>query len=147
MNPQELEILNGKIISLEREIEDLKFILHRKTGGGSSDLRSNIVQPSTLPGGSITAGSIDKAAIGSNAVGDSELDYEFADVTITGTNTSGTSGVTSGSIPIGYYLTAFTTPVASYVQLAVSGTTLTLTLSTAPGAGNSCTFRAVLIKL
>ncbi|KKR69695.1 MAG: hypothetical protein UU10_C0007G0001, partial [Parcubacteria group bacterium GW2011_GWF1_40_6] len=26
MNPQELEILNGKIISLEREIEDLKFI-------------------------------------------------------------------------------------------------------------------------
>ena len=132
---------------IKRQVEDLRFQLARKVGGGSADIRGNIVQPSTLPGGSITAGSIDKAAIGSNAVGDSELDYEFADVTITGTNTSGTSGVTSGSIPIGYYLTAFTTPVASYVQLAVSGTTLTLTLSTAPGAGNSCTFRAVLIKL
>ena len=75
-----------------------------------------------------------------------ELDYETADITITGTSTSGTATVTSGSVPIGYFLTAFTTPAASYVQLVVSGTTLTVTLSAAPGASNSITIRVVLLK-
>lgn len=142
---------------LQRDIEDLRFELARKTGVGSADVKVRIVQPSTIPSGALGAGAIDnanmfaagvvdKAAIGADSVGNSEWDYEFADITISGTNTSGTAGVTSGSIPVGYYLTAFTTPTASYVQLVVSGTTLTATLAVAPGAGNSITIRTVLIK-
>ena len=94
----------------------------------------------------IATNAVTKSKMADDAVGINELDYETADITITGTSTSGTATVTSGSVPIGYFLTAFTTPAASYVQLVVSGTTLTVTLSAAPGASNSITIRVVLLK-
>lgn len=89
---------------------------------------------------------VTQAKIAADAVGQSELKSEQAQIVISGTSTSGTATVTSGAIPIGYFLSAFTTPTASYVQLAVSGTTLTATLSTAPGAGNSVTIEVILLK-
>mgnify|MGYP001596107331 CR=1 FL=1 len=94
----------------------------------------------------IAALAVTTAKIAAAAVTQAKLSYETADITITGTSTSGTATVTSGSIPVGYFLTAFTTPSASYVQLVVSSTTLTVTLSTAPGVGNSCTIRCILLK-
>lgn len=145
---------------LKRQVEDVKFILQKKLGGGSADIKGRVVAPSSVSGagtvvlgtgdissaGMFAAGVVDQAAIGANAAGQSEWKDETADITITGTNTSGTASVTSGSIPIGYFLTAFTTPNASYVQLVVSGTTLTATLSQSPGAGNSVSIRVILLK-
>src|SRR3990167_1993519 len=100
-----------------------------------------------LAAGDIGSNAITKIKMADDAIGLNEWDYETADITITGTSTSGTATVESGAVPIAYFLTAFTTPTASYVQLVVSGTTLTATLSTAPGAGNSITIRAVLLQL
>jgi len=117
--------IQQQLNNLKNEIQELRYILSRKTGLGSADIKGRIVAPSNV-GGSISIGT--------------------GDITITGTNTSGTASVSSGSIPIGYFLTAFTTPAASYVQLVVSGTTLTATLSVAPGAGNSISIRIILLK-
>jgi len=150
--------IQQQLNNLKNEIQELRYILSRKTGLGSADIKGRIVAPSNVGGsisigtgdinsaGMFAAGVIDQTAIGANAVGQSELKDETADITITGTNTSGTASVSSGSIPIGYFLTAFTTPAASYVQLVVSGTTLTATLSVAPGAGNSISIRIILLK-
>ena len=140
-------------ISIEQELErsprEDGRNLARKTIGseklaaalGAGDIASNAITTVKIADNAIT-----KPKVADDAIGLNEWDSETADITITGTSTSGTATVTSGSIPIGYFLTAFTTPTASYVQLAVSGTTLTATLSTAPGAGNSITIRATLIK-
>ena len=116
-----------------------KNIVRRSVPGGK-------LKASTTGSDEIASNSVTKAKMADDAIGQSELDYEVANITITGTNTTGTATVTSSSVPLGYYLTAFTTPAASYVQLAVSGTTLTATLSAAPGVGNSISIRIILIK-
>src|SRR3990167_7186636 len=128
---------------LKRQVEDLLFQLARKVGAGSADIRGNIVQPSTLPGGSITAGSIDKAAIGSNAVGDSELDYELVTVTVLAAATSGTGTATSGSVILGWRPNG---NIDQFVDsISISGTTVTVTLGAAATA--NCDFVVILIKV
>ena len=42
--------------NLKREVEDLKFILARKTGMGSADVKANIINPSTVASGAISLG-------------------------------------------------------------------------------------------
>ena len=159
MNP-EIEQLKSEfkreLDNLRNEVVDIRFLVARKTGLGSADIKGRIASTSgsagVLPSDSVTAAmlqsnSITKVKVADDAVGGNEWDYEVANITITDASTSGTASVTSGSVPVGYYLTAFTTPTASYVQLAVSGTTLTATLSAAPGAGNSVSIRTILIKV
>ena len=95
----------------------------------------------------IADNSITQAMLQDAVVGKAELKYEEVTIAISGTSTSGTATVTSGSVPAGYYLSTFSgAPAASHVQLGVSGTTLTATLSTAPGAGTSITIKCLLIK-
>ena len=143
---------------MQRDIEDLRYLIAKKIGGGSADVKANIVNPSTVPSGSLAAGAIDNAnmfaaavvdqtAIGANAVGQSELSDEEVTITISDAATSNTATITSGAVIAGTYLSAFSgTPTASYYKLEISGTTLTATVVAAPGAGNSITIKVRLIK-
>lgn len=136
MNPEE------RIQRLEQEVEDLRYALNRKTGGGSADIKGNIISPSTL-GGSYPAGSVDQTAIGAGAVGQSELKYEQVSVTVTAGNPSGTATVTSGSIIVGWRATGNQDQLID--NMAVSGTTLTITLAANATANN--TFEVILLKV
>jgi hypothetical protein len=54
---------------------------------------------------------------------------------------------TSGSTPVGSYVSAVTgNPSPSHLKLVVSGTTLTGTLTSAPGTGDAITFKVALKK-
>ena len=150
MNEQEL----FEFEEIKRQVEDLKFMLQRKTGGGSADVRANIDSPSTIPSGTLGSGSInnanmfsagvvDQSAIGANAVGQSEVSDEVVSVTVLAAATTGTATVTSGSIILGYW------PVGNQDQfvddISISGTTLTITLGAA-ATGNNL-FQVRLLKV
>jgi hypothetical protein len=95
-------------------------------GGGSADIKGNMVQLSTV-NATIATDSITQAMIGANAVGQSEAKTELATVTINAGSSSGTATVTSGNVILGWY------PVTNLDQIiddiSISGTTLTVTLS------------------
>ena len=80
--------------------------------------------------------------IGSNSVGQSELNYEVVEVTVSSGGKTGTATVTEGSIILGYY------PATNQDQfvdnIAISGTTLTITLAANATADN--VFKVVLLK-
>ena len=127
-----------------------RFLAQKTVGGdklSATTVDSSEIANSAITNAKLATDAVSKTKVSDDAVGGNEWDYEVANITITDASTSGTASVTSGSVPVGYYLTAFTTPTASYVQLVVSGTTLTATLSAAPGAGNSVSIRIILIKL
>jgi hypothetical protein len=76
-----------------------------------------------------------------------DIGYEVVTLQFGATDTSKTTTVTSGSIILGYYASAKTgTPTAKLLTLSVSGTTLTGTVDSAPGASNSITYTVVLLK-
>ena len=138
MNPQEIEI---QLNILKRELGELRYILHKKIGGGSADIKGNIVQPSNVTA-TIAADSITQAMIGSGAIGQSEFKYEQVTVTVTAGNPSGTATVTSGSIIIGWRATSNQDQFID--SMAVSGTTLTVTLAANATADN--VFQVTLLK-
>ena len=141
-----MEELQQQIFVLKAEVEDIRALLWKKVGGGSADIKGNMVQLSTV-NATIATDSITQAMIGANAVGQSEWKYEQVSVQISDASTSNTGTVTSGSIIVSLYVSATSgTPTASYFRGSVSGTTLTVTLITAPGGGNSVTFTCVLLK-
>lgn len=77
-----------------------------------------------------------------------DLDTEIVTLAFGAADTSKTVAVTTGSIIIGQYVSAVTlTPVASHCKLSISGTTLTGTLSAAPGTNNALTITVVLLKV
>lgn len=139
MNPEEI---NNLINGLRNEIEELRYFVIKKTGLGSADIKGNIVSPSSV-GGTATAGSIDQTAIGANAVGQSEAKTELATVSIAAGNPSGTAGVTSGNIILGWY------PVTNLDQIiddiSISSTTLTVTL--AGNATNNTTIKVQMLRV
>lgn len=123
----------NQITALKSDIEDLRYMLHKKIGGGSADVRANIVAPSSLASSvSIPAGTITKT----------QVSYEVVSVTITAGNPSGTGTITSGSIVLGYYSTSNQDQFVDNVS--ISGTTLTITLAGNATANN--TFSVVLLK-
>jgi len=141
--------------NLKREVEDLKFILARKTGMGSADVKANIINPSTVASGAISlgtgsissagmfaAGVVDQAAIGANAVGQSELKEEYIAVTVVAGQASGTGTCTNGSTIVGFRPTGNQDQFID--NIAVSGTTITITLAANATADN--TFEVILIK-
>lgn len=144
-------ISDQEILQLKKDVEDLKFLVSRKTGLSSADIRGRIKSGSSiaLASGDISAsnmfsaGVVDQAAVGANAVGDSEFKDESVDVTVSAGQTVGTQTVTSGSILLSVY------PKTNQDQFiksaAVSGTTLTITLLSAATANN--VFTAKLIKV
>ena len=91
---------------------------------------------------SIGAKKVVTAKIDDGAVTASKLSYEVVEVTVASGATTGTGTVTAGSIILGYY------PISNHDQfvdsIAVSETTLTITLAEAATADNK--FKVVLLK-
>lgn len=87
-------------------------------------------------------GSVSTTMIADDAVDKDKLDYEVASVTVAATATSGTATVTANSVIIGYYPTGNQDQLVD--NIAISGTTLTVTLAAAATADN--TFNVVLLK-
>ena len=91
---------------------------------------------------SIGAKKVVTAKIDDGAVTAPKLSYEVVEVTVTTGQTTGTGTVTAGSIILGYY------PISNQDQfvdsIAVSETTLTITLAEAATADNK--FKVVLLK-
>ena len=76
-----------------------------------------------------------------------DIGYEVVTLQFGASDTSKTATVTSGSIILGYYVSAITgTPGAKLLTLSISGTTLTGTIDSNPGTGNSITYIVVLLK-
>ena len=148
MNEEQLQ----QFQELKRQVEDLRFILARKTGLGSADFKGNIVSPSTVGGiigsgginsaGMFAAAVVDQAAIGADAVGDSELKLETATVTISAGNPSGTATVTTGNKILGFYPTTNLDQIID--DISISGTTLTVTL--AASATATTTIKVTMIQ-
>ena len=153
-----MDELQLQVNNLKNELEELRYILTRKTGLGSADIKANIISPSNVQASTITSGAInnanmfssgvvDQAAIGAAAVGQSELKYETATLAFGSGDTSKTASVTSGSIIIGVYSSVVTsTPAYGELQLSISGTTLTGTRSATPGGAAAITYTVVLLK-
>ena len=136
-----IEQLKNEIQVLRRELEEIRYLLNRKTGGGSADIRGNIVQPSNVTA-TIGADSITQAMISASAVGQSELKYESVSVTVSAGQTSGTGTATSGAVIIGWRPTG---NIDQFVDnVAISGTTVTVTLGANATADN--TFVVLLLK-
>ena len=133
--------MEQQILQLQREMADLRFLLHRKTSGGSADIKGNIKNPSTVAA-TIADGSITSAMLASAAVIQSKFSYESVNVTVTAGNPSGTGTVTSGSIVIGWYATGNQDQLVD--NISISSTTLTITLAANATANN--TFTVILLK-
>jgi|SRR3990167_1922171 len=127
MNPEELTQFNN----LKEEVMDLRYILSRKTGLGSADIKGKIVNPSNVT-----------ATIGADSVKQSQLDYEQVSVTVTAGQPSGTATVTTGAIVIGYISTGNQDQFVD--NISITSTTLTLTLSANATADNL--FQITLLK-
>jgi len=136
-----LEQLKNEIQMLKRELADIRYLLHKKTGGGSADIKGNIVQPSNVTA-TIAADSVTQAMIAANAVGQSEWKYESVSVTVSAGQSSGTGTATSGSIIIGWRPTGNLDQFPD--NIAISGTTVTITLAANATADN--TFVVILLK-
>lgn len=90
----------------------------------------------------IDDGAVTTTQLGTAAVTAPKLSYEVVEVTVAASQTTGTETVTAGSIILGYY------PISNQDQfvdsIAVSETTLTITLAEAATADNK--FKVVLLK-
>jgi len=90
----------------------------------------------------IDDGAVTTTQLGTAAVTAPKLSYEVVEVTVATGQTTGTGTVTAGSIILGYY------PISNQDQfvdsIAVSETTLTITLAAAATADNK--FKVVLLK-
>ena len=138
MNEQ-LTQLQQQMQLLKREIDDLRYILHKKIGGGSADIKGNLVNPSTV-NATIAADSVTQAMIAAAAVGQSEVKTELATVTISAGQPSGTATVTSGNIILGWYPTTNLDQIID--DISISGTTLTVTL-----AGNATATTTIKVQM
>ena len=136
------EELQQQINILKRELEDIRYILNKKTGSGSNDIKGRIVAPSTVSATTLAANSVNNTAMADDAIKQAELDTETVSVTVSAGNSSGTATVTSGSIVLGWRPTGNNDQFVD--NIAVSGTTLTVTLATNATADN--TFSVVLLK-
>ena len=90
----------------------------------------------------IDDGAVTTTQLGTAAVTAPKLSYEVVEVTVAANQKTGTGTVTAGSIILGYY------PISNQDQfvdsIAVSETTLTITLAEAATADNK--FKVVLLK-
>src|SRR3990167_6234732 len=89
-------------------IDDQKLELKFQSQRGKDLVRRSVpggkLQTGALSG-EIPANSVSNASMQDDAIKQAELDTEAASIVISGTDTSGTATVTSGSIPISYFLT------------------------------------------
>ena len=75
------------------------------------------------------------------------VDVETAELIFSESETSATASVSTGSVPIGFYVSNVTgQPNPANLKLAVAGTELTGTLTHNPGAGDAVAFSVTLKK-
>ncbi len=142
--------IQKQIQELRNELAELRYILSLKTGLGSADIRGKLRSGSSIvinagdidSAGMFGAGVVDQTAIGANAVGQSELKEEYIAITVLAGQTSGTGTATSGSIIIGWRPTGNQDQFID--NIAISGTTVTITLAAAAVADNL--FEVILLK-
>ena len=126
-----MEELLRQINLLKKEMEDIRYLLNKKTGGGSADIKGRIVAPSSVT-----------ATIAADSVAQAELDTEIVAVTVSAGAATGTGTVTASSIVIGWRATGNQDQFID--NIAISGTTLTITLAANATADN--TFSVILLK-
>ena len=97
-----MEELQNQINFLKNELEDLRYILSRKTGLGPADIKGKIVAPSNVGTVVIENSSITNAKMADDSIKQAELDTETVAVTVTAGGATGTATVTSGSIVLGW---------------------------------------------
>ena len=141
------EELLAKFKELEDAIAEVRYILTRKTGLGSNDIKGNITNTTNLPNNIVTTASIANLAVttaklASAAVTQAKFSFETATVTVVATATTGTATITAGSIVLGWRATGNQDQFID--NIAISGTTLTITLGASASADN--TFSVVLLK-
>lgn len=143
MTPEELY---NEVTLLKSEVEDLRFLITRKLGLGSADIKGKIVSPSSVTV-TLGANTVNQAAMADSAVGNAEWKYEAVTLAFSSGDTSKTATVTSGSTIIAVYESVVTsTPAQGELQLSVSGTTLTGTRSASPGGAAAITYTVTLLK-
>ena len=137
----EQQVTKREFDALKRELQTLRFLMTRKLGLGSADIKGDVVAPSTVTA-TVGANSVSKSSMVDDAVGKDELDYEEVTVTVTAGSASGTGTATSGSVIIGWR------PNGNLDQfpdsISISGTTVTVTLAANATANNN--FVVILIK-
>lgn len=121
----EIELRN-EIKILRNDLADLRYMLHKKIGGGSADVRANIVAPSSLSS---------SVSIPSSSITKTQISYEEITVNVTAGQPSGTGTCTSGSVIIGYRSAGNVDQLVD--NIALSGTTITVTLATNATAQNN----------
>jgi len=84
---------------------------------------------------------------GTGVIGKNQLKLEGATLSYNPTDTVKTASVTSGDQILGWYVSGYSlTPAASHLLLSITGTTLTGTLSAAPGGSATLTITVILLK-
>src|SRR3990167_1528556 len=136
-----MEEIQRQINLLKREMEDIRYLLNKKTGSGSADIKGKIVAPSTV-GTVLAANAVNNAAMADDAIKQAELDYEQVSVTVSAAASTGTATVTASSIVIGWRATGNQDQFID--NISISGTTLTVTLAANATADN--TFQITLLK-
>lgn len=145
------EILKIKIDQLERDVEELRYLIARKTGLGSADIKGRVVANSAGTTGiaddSITpaklqSNSVTKVKVADDAIAQPELDYEQVSVTVSAGASTGTATVTASAVVIGWRATGNQDTFID--NISISGTTLTVTLAGNAVADN--TFQITLLK-
>ena len=121
-----MDELQRQINLLKREMEDIRYLLNKKTGSGSADIKGKIVAPSTV-GTVLAANAVNNAAMADDAIKQAELDYEQVSVTVSAAASTGTATVTASSIVIGWRATGNQDQFID--NISISGTTLTVTLA------------------
>ena len=117
----------------------IPFLDPNREGG---KFKTEDIGTNTLLAVDIAPGAVGTSELADAAVNQSKLSYEVVAITVAAAATSGTGTCTSGSIILGYYSTGNQDQLVDSV--AVSGTTVTITLAAAATAAN--TFNVVLLK-
>lgn len=147
------EELQIQINLLKGELADLKYLISRKTGLGSANIKGNIVSPSSVAGtitvqsDSITAAmlqsnSVTKVKMENDSVGNAELDIEEITVNISAGQTSGTGTATNGSVIIGWRPSSNCDQIVKNVSISSTTVTVNLLLS----ATATTTIIVILLK-
>lgn len=137
--------MNGQFETKIREIgyvenKEPELLTDRQDG---RRIRRKSVGDDKLSSGTIVAdNSITQAKMADNAIGQAELKYELVTVNIDAGQTSGTGTATSGSIIIGFRSAGNVDQLVD--NIAISGTTVTITLAAAATAQNN--FIVILLK-
>lgn len=104
----------------------------------------------TIGTADIASNAVTNIKMADDAIKQAELDTEIVTLAFGSGDTSKTATVTASSIVIGFYASTVTGNPASgaaFLQLSVSGTTLTGTLSAAPGGATAVTYTVILLKI